>query len=251
MEDAQAERAGREPRGGEGSELVRGHEHQQARAAQRVDSSIQTLRMTLISRTGAERVRELEMRVRKDGEVIKSYARFSKPSDVAGTQLVIVDHPDRPDDQLLYLPALNRVNRIAGKSRSGSFMGSDFAFEDFELSGSEGGTQALSAETSDAWILDVQPSESASYSRMLVTVHKGDKLPRRVEYFDKKGQALKVLEVVEVSTDGGFPFPVKTIMRNLQKGTETRLDVLSHELDVGEDRIPDETFTSAYMEQQR
>jgi len=224
---------------------------EQARAAQRVDSSIQTLRMTLVSRTGAERVRELEMRVRKDGELIKSYARFSKPSDVAGTQLVIVDHPDRPDDQLLYLPALDRVNRIAGKSRSGSFMGSDFAFEDFELSGSEGGSQTLSSETSEAWVLDVQPPESSSYSRMLVTVDKGDKLPRRVEYFDRKGQPLKVLEVTEVSTEGGAPFPVTTVMRNLQKGTETRLEVLSHEVDVGEARIPDETFTAAYMEQQR
>lgn len=223
---------------------------EEARAAQRVDSSIQQIRMVLVSRTGAERVRELEMRVRKDGEVLKSYTRFSKPSDVAGTQLVIVDSPDKVDDQLLYLPALKRVNRIAGKARSGSFMGSDFSFEDFELAGTEGGEATILREDEAVWVIETKPGEGSSYSRLLLTVDKADKLPRKVEYFDQKGAALKVLEIKEVSREGGQPFPTLSVMKNLQKGTETRLEVLSHQLDVGAEQIPDETFTAAYMERQ-
>ena len=115
-----------------------------AREAQKIDSSIQSLRMTLISRSGAERVREFEVRVRKDGEVIKSYTRFSHPADVAGTQLVMVDHPDSADQQMLYLPAFKQLKKISGKARSGSFMGSDFAFEDLEVSGVSSSSPSLS-----------------------------------------------------------------------------------------------------------
>ena len=95
---------------------------------QRVDNGIQQMHMILVSKNGSKRERQFEMRVRKDGDVVRSYVRFSHPSDVAGTQLVVVDNPDRVDEQLLYLPALKKTNRIAGKARSGSFMGSDFSF---------------------------------------------------------------------------------------------------------------------------
>ena len=222
-----------------------------ARAAQRVDSSIQELRMVLVSRTGSERVRELEMRVRKEGDVLKSYTRFSAPSDVAGTQLVIVDNPDQADDQLLYLPALKRVNRISGKARSGSFMGSDFTFEDFELTGggsSEGATMVR--EDDKVWVIEARPGPDSSYSRLVLTVDKVDKLPKKVEYFDQKGAPLKVLEVLEVSHEGNLTFTKISVMKNLQKGTETRLEVKSQRMDVGEAEIPDETFTAAYMERQ-
>ena len=83
-----------------------------ARSAQKIDNSIQQIRMTLVSRSGSERIREFEVRVRKDGEVIKSYTRFSHPTDVAGTQLVMVDHPETADIQMLYLPAFKQLKKI-------------------------------------------------------------------------------------------------------------------------------------------
>ena len=104
---------------------------------------IQQMQMTLVGRNGAKRERKFEMRVRKDGEVLRSYVRFSHPTDVSGTQLVIVDNPDKVDEQLLYLPALKRTNRIAGKARKGSFMGSDFSFEDLEISDSSAAKHSL------------------------------------------------------------------------------------------------------------
>ena len=221
-----------------------------ARAAQRVDSSIQQIRMVLVSKNGAERVREFEMRVRKDEDVVKSYVRFSHPSDVAGTQLIIVDSPDRADEQLLYLPALKRVNRISGKARSGSFMGSDFAYEDLEFSNSSGTNNTLISEDDASWVIDTTPGEGSSYSRLRVHVAKEDYLPRKIEYFDKKGQALKVLEVTETRRDEAAQVvvPVNSQMRNLIRGTSTRLELVEHQLNVPAEDIPDETFTAAWME---
>lgn len=219
-----------------------------ARDAQRVDSSIQSLRMVLIAKGGAERVRELEMRIRRDGDVISTYARFSHPSDVAGTQLVIVDHPDRADDQLLYLPALKRVNRIAGKARSGSFMGSDFFFEDFEITSAAEATHTLVSEDAASWVIDSVPGADSSYGRIRSHVSKADHLPRKVEFFDRAGVALKVLEVQETAVDSGVTLPIRSVMTNLQKGTSTRMEVTAHRLNVPAAELPDETFTAAFLE---
>ncbi|MEC7947878.1 MAG: outer membrane lipoprotein-sorting protein [Myxococcota bacterium] len=219
-----------------------------ARQAQKVDRSIQIVRMTLVSRSGAERVREFELRVRRDGEVLKSWTRFRFPADVAGTQLVVVDNPDRVDEQLLYLPALKRVNRIAGRARSGSFMGSDFRFEDLELAGASEATASLVSEDPSTWVLDATPGQGSSYGRLRMHVARADYLPRRVEYFDKKGAPVKVLVVEEVIVDRGIAIPKLSVMQDLKRGTRTRMEVLSHRLDVPASEIPDETFTAAWME---
>ena len=39
-------------------------------------------------------------------------------------------HKVEDDDQWLYLPALKRVKRISSSNKAGSFMGSEFAYED-------------------------------------------------------------------------------------------------------------------------
>ncbi len=56
---------------------------ERARETQQVENAIQQMRMVLVSRSGTERSRELEMRTRRDGEILSSYARFSHPADVA------------------------------------------------------------------------------------------------------------------------------------------------------------------------
>ena len=223
---------------------------ERAQQTQKIDNSIQTMRMVLVSRTGAERTRTFEMRIRRDGDVLMSYARFSEPSDVAGTQLVMVDHPDRVDEQLLYLPALRRVQRISGRARSGAFMGSDFTYEDLEISSAKQASHRIVSEDAESWLIETIPAADAAstYGRVLTRVSKADYLPRRVEYFDKQGQPLKVLTVQATTRDGDTTIPQISVMEDLQKGTKTRLEILDHRLNVPADQIPDETFTAAYME---
>ena len=55
---------------------------------------------------------------------------FVSPADVKGTKFLSYSHIKKDDDQWLYLPALKRVKRIASKNKSGSFMGSEFSYED-------------------------------------------------------------------------------------------------------------------------
>ena len=91
--------------------------------------------MTLINASGAKSLREMSNKMLekpKDSktEGDKSIIVFLSPADVKGTGLLTYERLDREDDQWLYLPALRRVKRIASKNKSGSFMGSEFAYED-------------------------------------------------------------------------------------------------------------------------
>ena len=81
--------------------------------------------------TGRKARRQLRVKVLEvpeDGD--KSLFVFDEPLDVQGTALLVHAKREGADDQWLYLPALNRVKRISSSNRSGSFMGSEFAYED-------------------------------------------------------------------------------------------------------------------------
>ena len=97
-------------------------------------------------------------------------------------------------------------------------------------------------------MIDSVPGGGSSYSKMRSTVTKADKVPARVEFFDSKGTLLKVLTVEETAREGDVVLPTRSTMENVQKGTRTRLEVLEHRLNVSGTEIPDETFTSAFME---
>ena len=89
------------------------------------------LTMVLRDRHGRESTRQMRFKVLEvldDGD--KSLFVFDHPRDVQGTALLTHSHVDEPDDQWLYLPALQRVKRINASSRAGSFMGSEFSYED-------------------------------------------------------------------------------------------------------------------------
>jgi hypothetical protein len=202
--------------------------------------------MVLVGRNGSTRERRFEMKVKRDGELVKTYARFTYPSDVAGTQLVVIDTPNQLDEQLLYLPALKRTSRIAGRARSGSFMGSDFSFEDMELNGDLAGSHTMVSSDDVAWIIDTIPLKGSSYGRIRSHVRRADYFPVEVEFFDRKDRPIKRLTVEETRRDGDVITPVRSTMKNLKKGTQTHLEVLEYA--IGPDLVPDDYFTTAWME---
>ena len=83
------------------------------------------------SKRGQESKREVRLKVievEEDGD--RSMFVFDRPRDVRGTAFLVHAHKNDPDDQWLYLPALKRVKRISSSNQSGSFMGSEFSYED-------------------------------------------------------------------------------------------------------------------------
>jgi hypothetical protein len=221
---------------------------EKSEALRQIDNSIQQMKMTLVSKTGSTRVREFELKVRRDDDAVRSHTRFLAPADVAGTAMVIVDHPDTVDEQLLYVPALKRVTRISGRARSGSFLGSDFSFEDLEINNADAAVHTLMSETAEQWVIETHPGEDSSYDRIVSTVRKSDYLPIKVDYFDAKNTALKTLTVTDTLDAGGATYPKTSEMVNHKKGSKTLLQIQEYRVDVPAEELPDSLFSQTALE---
>ena len=128
-------------------------------------------------------------------------------------------------------------------------MGSDFSYEDMELSDPPGATHAVTSQTDTHWVIETAPGPDSSYSKLVTTVRKADFVPENVEFFDMDGEALKRLVVTASEQDGDLTLVTGSTMSNLQRGTSTRLTVKSHQLNLPDDQLPDAHFTKAHMEQ--
>jgi hypothetical protein len=105
-----------------------------------------------------------------------------------------------PDDQWLYLPALKRVKRISSANKSGPFVGSEFAFEDFtSLELNKYDYEWLREETCGAFTCDVvvrHPRyENSGYTRQVSWIDREVHQIRKVEFYDRRGDLLKTLEL--------------------------------------------------------
>jgi hypothetical protein len=90
-----------------------------------------TLSMDLVNAYGDVTKRKLTVETLEgNGDGDRSKVVVLWPADVKGTKLLTWSHRSRDDDQWLYLPAIKRVRRISGSNKTGSFMGSEFAYED-------------------------------------------------------------------------------------------------------------------------
>ncbi|MDH4230034.1 MAG: outer membrane lipoprotein-sorting protein [Nitrospirota bacterium] len=158
-----------------------------------------TLTMILTNRHGESSTRQVHnqnMEVKGDGD--KALIVFDSPADVKGTALLSFAHLTGSDDQWLYLPALKRVKRISSGNKSGSFMGSEFAYED--ISGDEPEKYTHRYLRDEA--LDGQPCHvverdpvdpNSGYSRQIVWWDVEHLRVQKVEYYDRKGSLLKTL----------------------------------------------------------
>lgn len=155
--------------------------------------------MVLRNKHGQESRRQLRVKVLEtDGGGNKSLFVFDRPRDVRGTALLVHTHKKKNDDQWLYLPALKRVKRISSSNQSGSFMGSEFAYEDM-------GTQEVEKYTYrylrdepcgklTCTVVERFPtSKRSGYTRQIVWQDKDDLRAWKVQYYDRKNAHLKTL----------------------------------------------------------
>jgi len=157
------------------------------------------LEMTLRNQHGQTSIRKMRlksMEQQNDGD--KSLTIFDSPRDVKGTAFLSFSHPQANDDQWLYLPALKRVKRISSRNKSGSFMGSEFSFEDltsFEVEKYD--YNYLRDETIDgelSWVVEQFPlDKNSGYKRRIVWIDQSEHRIRKTDFYDRKNTLLKTL----------------------------------------------------------
>lgn len=155
--------------------------------------------MVLRNKRGQESRRQLRIKVLEvEGAGNKSLFVFDRPRNVKGTAFLIHSHRKKADDQWLYLPALKRVKRISSSNRSGSFMGSEFSYEDLGAQEVEKYTYKFLRDEACgkrkcSVVEQVPTAKRSGYRRQLVWRDKEDFRLWKVAYYDRKNAHLKTL----------------------------------------------------------
>ena len=208
------------------------------------------LTMTLINKSGEQRVRKLQQYIKLyDGDE-KKVMFFLAPADVRGTSFMNWSYADgRDDDQWIYLPALRRTKRISSDSKSDSFMGSDFTYDDLgDRHPSEDTHKLLREETIDGkeyYVVESKPKDKDyAYSKVVSWVLKENFMGAKRDFYDEDGDLLKTLTVIEYDKIDGFWTILQTEMKNVQKNHKTEMKFENIQFNQG---IPDNKFTERGM----
>jgi len=192
------------------------------------DASSQ-MHMTLINSNGQKRERLMKMIVLEKDGGDKSLMEFLSPADVKGTKFLNYEHVKKDDDQWLYLPALKRIKRIASKNKSGSFMGSEFAYEDLSSFNVdkyiyEGDAQVLEIDGKKMYMVQSKPlSKNSGYTKQIAWVDAESFLIHKMDYYDRKNELLKTAVYDDYKKISDVWRIGKISMKNHQNDKETIL----------------------------
>lgn len=206
------------------------------------------IKMTITDRQGNTREREFVMLRRnmddKDEEQ-RFYVYFKEPADVREMVFMVWKFVGKDDNRWLYLPALDVVKQIAAGDKRTSFVGSTFFYEDVSGRGLEEDTHELVETTDNYYVIKNVPKDPASveFDSFTMYIHKTTYIPVKVE-FEKDGNVYRVSEAKKVDTIQGFPTVTQASMKDLNAGTETTLDYVKVEYNIG---VPENIFTERFM----
>ncbi len=197
--------------------------------------------MTLKNRHGQKSERKIRIKTLEvEGDGDKGLSIFDTPRDVKGTAFLTFTHKTGDDDQWLYLPALKRVKRISSRNKSGSFMGSEFAYEDISSQEIEKYTYKWirdeKYEGQDCFVIEQYPvdKKNSGYTRQVVWMDKAEYRALKVEYFDRKESHLKTLKFkgYKKYLDNHWRADGMSMV-NHQNGKSTKLDWSNYKFRVG------------------
>jgi outer membrane lipoprotein-sorting protein len=198
--------------------------------------------LVLTDQDGSQKTREMVM-LQKGRD--KRLVRFIAPADQRGIAFLSL-----PGDlQYLYLPAFNKVRRIASSVKNTNFAGTDFTYEDLEaVKWSTRWTAVIKSRDADTTVMELtaKPGVSSDYSRQQVTIRNDNFYPIRVEYYDRSGNLSKVLVRSELKQLKGYWVSMDSTMEDVRKHHTTQMLVSDLKLDTG---IGNEKFTERYLAQ--
>lgn len=200
------------------------------------------MKLILIDKSGAEKVRELTM-LQKGSD--KRMGKFLSPADQKGIGFLSLP----AGVMYIYLPAFNKTRRIASHVKNNKFAGTDFTYEDMEAKNYSGSWLPKLLRSEDGkYVLELKPKNGAEteYSRIVMWIGEQDYYPLKFEYYDKGGKLSKIMTRDKIETVGGYLTARVTEMRDMGSGHTTRMVITNIRYDSG---IPDDRFTERYLSQ--
>jgi len=227
------------------------------------DSSIAEITMVLIDRRDRQRVRDLKLYSIDYGVDTKTLSLFESPADIRGTAYLNFDWKEslRDDDSWLYLPALQRVKRLASSDTSDSFLGSDFTYAD--INGIEVDwcdynfiNESEIVDDEECWVIEIIPKpefkdraeEATGYSKMQSWISKEKLIQIRGQVWELRGNRVKFFTSSEIEQIEGI-WTVKRLQaittRNNRQEHASVLQINSIDYNVS---VADELLTTEAMQ---
>lgn len=202
-------------------------------------SALAQLEMSLRDNNGNVNKRDLSMKKMEGEKGDKTLLEFNSPMDVKGTVLLTHENLDSDDDQWLYMPSIKKTKRIISKNKSGSFMGSEFSYEDlssqhykrFDYTGNAENVILGSAKLIKS--VRVPNDQNSGYSKEVIWVEPKNFLIQKIDYYDKSNNLLKTATMSEYQKISGIWRVSKVIMKNIQTKKETTLQWNSEKIKAG------------------
>ncbi len=193
----------------------------------------------------------ITVEMRGDGD--RRLIHIRRPVALRGMAFLAHAHALRPDDLWLALPGEGRVRRIASRKRTGRFLGSEFTLEDlapfqvekfrYRYLGEE-----TCGEGRRCHVVENVPRYAHSgYSRQVEWIDREIYQPRRIEYYNRAGVRVKVLEFWGYRRfEGRWWRPMRMRMSNLRTGAAS--DIVWRQYRFGAGHGPDDLTPLAFRE---
>lgn len=205
-------------------------------------SNIQTVRLTTRDRVGNVRITEAQIYGRRDrAGQRRVLARFTKPDDLEGAGLLMVER-DGSHDVALRSSELASVKRIQGEDAFGAMFGTDLSYEDFARL--QGFRMTSSAKRLDdavvaehpVYVLETRPSEGdeSAYESLVTFIDKSTCVALKTELYERGHRLRKVVTATpdRVLQLDSVWIAHQVSIRDVRDGTETDLEVQSVDFDV-------------------
>jgi outer membrane lipoprotein-sorting protein len=200
-----------------------------------------TVKIILTKKSGKEKVREAMMK--QKGKDKKLY-RYTKPESQAGISTLSL-----PGNVMwLYLPAFGKPTKISLLTKSQSFTGTDFSYEDMESkSYSERYTPTLlESSAPEVYVLELIPkSKKSKYSKIVLYLNKTHNYPVKIEYYNNRGIYFKVA-TYKYAKQGKYWYAEEVLMTDLKKAHSTGILMTDVKFDQG---LSDDEFRVENLKQ--
>jgi len=180
---------------------------------------------------------------------------FQSPNNVKGTRFLTMDTASGKSDQWIFLPELSKSRRIAASEGSGSFMGTDFSYDDISFVDRDSSLDShklLREETFNGNVCHViestpipEKNSSFPYSKTILWIDKEKLLNYKVELYNRRGELVKIMEMSNFEDVQGRLTPKQTKVSTAGKGTSTTIFMDKMKYD---DPIPETVFSVKFLE---
>jgi len=162
-------------------------------------------------------------------EGTKSLLVFEWPGDIRNTGLLTHARKNASDRQWLFLPSIRRVKKISSSGRSGSFVGSEFSYQDMVDQDIDKFTYEWLEQSScpgggSCDVVDRYPKEKSGYTKQRMWIDTDESRHRQIQYFGKGSLHVKTLNISGYKKfKGRWWRAARLSMQNHQTGKSTIL----------------------------